>query len=210
MTLRLAEAAQRQDLAVFVERALRLDDAAVIRLRTRADGRVWVWVVTGLGVLAGRVVAGSVYPADLSCGADTLLRGLRSPDGPDHIDPGLPMDSGWRGTLPPETGFAHLDDVPVSVVVDLARSGSDLARQHSGPLGPPASLLDQDVLQVSSGGIGVAVPMRCVLAMAAMGFLPEAAAGGDVIRVRALPGWLRLDARFGSVFCRRGDPALLL
>jgi hypothetical protein len=28
--------------------------------------------------------------------------------------------------------------------------------------------------------------------------------------VRILPTWLRLDARFGSVYRRRGDPALLL
>lgn len=29
---------------------------------------------------------------------------------------------------------------------------------------------------------------------------------GDVVWVRALPAWLRIDARFGSVFRRRGDP----
>ena len=210
MTLRLTDPAHRNDLAVFLERALRLDEAAVVRLRTRADGLVGVWVGTGLGVLAGRVVAGSVRPADLACGADALLRGLRSPVDADHIDPGLPMDSGWRGALPPEAGFVHLDDVPAGLVADLARRGSELARQHRGPLGPPASLLDQNVLHVSSGGTGADVPMRCVLALTAMGFLPDATAAGEVVRVRALPGWLRLDARYGSVFRRRGDPALLL
>ncbi|MFM8597560.1 MAG: hypothetical protein ACKOB8_00905 [Mycobacterium sp.] len=210
MTLRLADPAHRQDLVVFVERALRMDEAAVIRLRTRNDGLVGVWVSTGLGVLAGRVVAGGVRPADLSCGADLLLRGLRGATGSTDIDPGPPMHSGWRGALPPEAGFVHLDDVPAHVVGELARSGAELARQHRGPVGPAASLLDQEVLQVNSGATGVAVPMRCVLALAAMGFLPEPAGAGDVVRVRALPGWLRLDARFGSVFRRRGDPALLL
>ena len=126
------------------------------------------------------------------------------------------MDSAWRGVLPPETGFAHLDDVPVPVLVDLARRGADLAREHGSAHGPPASLLDQEVLQVGSGPSAVGVPMRCVLALAAMRFLPdialEAAPGvaEDVVRVRVLPAWLRIDARFGSVFRRRGDPATVL
>ena len=32
----------------------------------------------------------------------------------------------------------------------------------------------------------------------------------EIIRVRALPTWLRVDARFGSVYRRRGQPALML
>ena len=34
--------------------------------------------------------------------------------------------------------------------------------------------------------------------------------GSVLRRVRALPAWLRIDARFGSVYRRRGDPALVL
>jgi hypothetical protein len=44
-----------------------------------------------------------------------------------------------------------------------------------------------------------------------MGFLPQPADGADeIIRVRVLPTWLRVDARFGSVYRRRGGPALLV
>ena len=132
------------------------------------------------------------------------------------IDPGYPMDSGWRGVLPPETGFIHLDDVPVSELIELARRGADLARDHGSAHGPPASLLNQEVLRVGIGSAAVGVPMRCVLALAAMRFLPEIApeispgSGPDMVRVRALPAWLRIDARFGSVFRRRGDAAVVL
>jgi hypothetical protein len=59
----------------------------------------------------------------------------------------------------------------------------------------------------------VGVPMRCVFALTAMGFLPqssEAVDADEIVRVRALPAWLRIDARFGSVYRRRGDPALVL
>jgi hypothetical protein len=31
-----------------------------------------------------------------------------------------------------------------------------------------------------------------------------------VVRVRVLPTWLRVDARFGTVYRRRGDPAVVL
>jgi hypothetical protein len=55
--------------------------------------------------------------------------------------------------------------------------------------------------------------MRCVFALTAMGFLPqspEAIDADEIIRVRILPAWLRVDARFGSVYRRRGHPALVL
>lgn len=204
----IADAGERNDLAVFADRALRLDAAAVIRLRTRADGLIGAWVVTGFDALAARAVAGRVRPTDITCAADRLLSGLRATDQTGFYDYGYSMDSAWRTGLPPETGFVHVDDVPESALADLARRGAELAREHAGPQGPPASLLDQDVLDVRGSGVQVSVPMRAVLALAAMRFLSDAEDG--VVRVRALPGWLRLDARYGSVFRRRGDPALLL
>jgi hypothetical protein len=209
----LADAAHREDLATFVERALRLDDAAVIRLRERDDGVLVAWAATGFDVLASRVVAGRVRPTDLSAGADALVRGLGAMDSSGHVDPGFPMDSAWRGALPPDSGFAHLDDVPARVVLDLAQQGVALAKEHSSSHGPPASLLDQEVLAVSSEHGDVAIPMRCVFALTAMGFLPndpESLPADEIVRVRALPAWLRIDARFGSVYRRRGDPALVL
>ena len=75
------------------------------------------------------------------------------------------------------------------------------------------SLLDQEVIQVSSPEGSVGVPMRCVFALTAMGFLPqssEAVDADEIVRVRVLPAWLRIDARFGSVYRRRGDPVLVL
>ncbi|MGV0794177.1 hypothetical protein [Mycolicibacterium sp. XJ1819] len=198
----------RDDLAAFVDRALRLDEAAVIRLRERSDGLLAAWVATGFDVLATRVVRGRVKPADLSAGADALAAGLAAvgPDG--RVEPGFPMDSAWRGALPPETGFVHLDDVPARVVQDLAQRGADLAKEHSSAHGPPASMLDQEVVSVSSGESSVGIPMRCVFALTAMGFLPPAA--DEIVRVRALPTWLRIDARFGSVYRRRGHISVLL
>jgi hypothetical protein len=206
-------AAHRADLAAFVERAARLDPAAVIRLRARAGGLVTAWAATGFDVLASRVVAGSLRPDDLSVGADELARGLVAVDRSGYVNPGFPMDSAWRGGLPPDSGFTHLDDVPARLMLDLAQRGAQLAKEHGSAQGPPVSLLDQEVIRVSSADVSVGVPMRCVFALTAMGFLPqssEAVDADEIVRVRTLPAWLRIDARFGSVYRRRGDPALVL
>ena len=206
-------AAHRADLAAFAERAARLDAATVVRLRTRSPGEFTAWAATGLDVLASRVVAGIVRPDDLSVGADELARGLAAVDSTGYVNPGFPMDSAWRGALPPDSGFAHLDDVPARLMLDLAQRGAQLAKEHSSAQGPPVSLLDQEVIQVSSAEGSVGVPMRCVFALTAMGFLPqssEAVGADEIVRVRVLPTWLRIDARFGSVYRRRGDPVLVL
>lgn len=202
----------RADLATFLDRALRLDGAAVVRLRERSDGRAVAWVATGLEVLAGRVVSGRVRPSDLSAAADALAAGLSSAAG-GYVDPGFAMDSAWRGGLPPEDGFVHVDDVPARVMLDLAQHGGALAREHGSAHGPPASLLDQEVIAVSSGDFTVGVPMRCVFALTAMGFLPQTGnevSEDEIVRVRAHPSWLRIDARFGSVYRRRDSAALTL
>lgn len=205
--------AHRLDLAAFADRALRLDDAAIIRLRTRSPGVLTAWVATGFDVLASRVVAGELRPGDLSVGADALAHGLSAMDATGYVDPGFAMDSAWRGALPPESGFTHLEDIPAREVLDLAQRGARLAKEHSSSHGPPVSLLDQEVIQVSTADVQVGLPMRCVFALTGMGFLPQSAESvgtEEIIRVRILPTWLRIDARFGSVYRRRGDPALLL
>ena len=205
--------AHRTDLATFVDHALRLDDAAVIRLRARSDGMLTAWLATGFDVLASRSVVGKMRPDDLSVAADALARGLSAMDDSGYIDPGFAMDSAWRGALPPESGFTHLEDIPARVMLDLAQRGAQLAKEHGSSHGPPVSLLDQEVIRVSSADISVGLPMRCVFALTAMGFLPQspdAIDADEMIRVRILPTWLRVDARFGSVYRRRGDPPLLL
>ncbi len=148
--------------------------------------------------------------AELRDRADALAAGLAAmaPDG--RVEPGFPMDSAWHGALPPQTGFGHLDDVPARVVLDLAEQGGALAKEHSSAHGPPVSLLDQNVMSVSAGEDSVGIPMRCVFALTAMGFLPQTLAEDEIVRVRAHPMWLRIDARFGSVYRRRGTPAVVL
>ncbi|NLU63120.1 hypothetical protein HCA61_12710 [Rhodococcus sp. HNM0563] len=208
----LAGESDRTDLAAFLTRALRLDEAAVVRLRRRGDDVLSAWIMTGFDVLAARIVRGTVHPADLCVAADSLRTALTASLGTAKaIDPGWAMDSAWRGALPPDEGFAHVDDVPARVLVELAQQGVALTRD-AGAQGPPASLLAQEVLEVSGGETVVGVPMRMVFALGAMGFVPTTGrdsmaaddiAADEVVRVRASNTWIRLDARYGSVYLRR-------
>ena len=85
----------------------------------------------------------------------------------------------------------------------LTERGLALARENAGPLGPPASLLDQTVLTVTgAAGPPVRIPMRCLFALSGMGFV-GAGDAGETVRVSATSSWLRLDAHYGAVVRRR-------
>ncbi|WP_280234554.1 hypothetical protein [Nocardia cyriacigeorgica] len=207
--LYVVDPAERENLATFLGRALRLDPAVVVRLRRRGERWVSAWVATGFETLAARTVVAELGVDDVTVGADLVLAGLASGS---PIDLGYSMDSAWRGALPPDTGFTHIDDVPARTLVELAEQGADLAKEHGSGHGPPASLLDQPVLTVSGDSVQVQVPMRVVFALTAMDFIPHSGERADsrripsaeIVRVRASRTWLRLDARYGSVARRLG------
>ncbi|WP_227999185.1 hypothetical protein [Nocardia australiensis] len=213
--LEVSDPAERENLATFLTRALRLDPAAVVRMRRRGDRLVSAWVATGFEVLAVRTVAAGLGVDDVTVGGDLVLAGLAAGG---SIDLGYGMDSAWRGALPPADGFAHVDDVPARTLVELAEQGVQLAKEHGSGHGPPASLLDQTVLTVSDADTRVQVPMRVVFALTAMDFIPHSgdkAESGriqptEIVRVRATKTWLRIDARFGSVARRRSGAIPLL
>ncbi|NEW40715.1 hypothetical protein GV794_01565 [Nocardia cyriacigeorgica] len=207
--LYVGDPAERENLATFLGRAIRLDPAVVVRLRRRGERWVSAWVATGFETLAARTVVAELGVDDVTVGADTVLAGLASGS---PIDLGYSMDSAWRGALPPDTGFTHIDDVPARTLVELAEQGADLAKEHGSGHGPPASLLDQTVLTVSGDVAQVQVPMRVVFALTAMDFIPHSGERADsrrippaeIVRVRASNTWLRIDARYGSVARRLG------
>ncbi|MBL8927920.1 MAG: hypothetical protein JNM77_17075 [Pseudonocardia sp.] len=198
--LHIADPDGRGDLGTFVGRVVRLDQTAVVRLLGSASGRVTAWASTPFDVLATRSVPGTLEPTDVTTFAAALLSAL-SVDRADTVDPG----SGglWQGLLPPAGGWAVADTVPAAELESLTERGLALAREHAGPLGPPASLLDQTVLTVTgAAGPPVRIPMRCLFALSGMGFV-GAGEPGETVRVSATSSWLRLDARYGAVVRRR-------
>jgi len=195
--LRVPDAAERSDLGAFVARVVRLDAAAIVRLRLGA-GTVTAWASTPFDVLATRTVHGELTPADLTVPASALLTALAVVRA-DTVDPGT--GGLWPGDLPPESGWSNVDVVPAAELEAVTERGLAVARENAGPLGPPASLLDQTVLTVAGEGGTVKVPLRCLFALSGMGFV-----GGpddEPVRVSATGSWLRLDARYGAVVRRR-------
>lgn len=221
--LRLATAGDRRDTAAFLARAVRVDDSGVIRLKQRSDGAVGLWVRTGFDVLATRSVFGTVEPADVVGDAGALAAALADAGTSDTSDEpysvGFALPAAWRGALPAASGYLHLDDVPARELIALARKGTQVARDESGALGPASSLLDQEVIEVSAEDTPdrrAGITMRAVFALTAMGFVRdaqgreisedspvEAIAAGEPVRVRSSAAWIRVDARFGSVYQRR-------
>jgi hypothetical protein len=209
--LAVPDPADRDDLGAFTARIVRLDPTALVRLRgegrdgsDRACRYVTAWAATPFDALATRSVPGTVDPRDVTVAASTLLTAL-AVDRAATVDPG-PAVPAHVGDLPPSEGWAVVDDVPAAELDALAERGLAMARENAGPLGPPASLLDQTVLTVQGQGPPVKVPLRCLFALSGMGFLgsgPAGAPGDDTVRVSATGSWLRLDARFGAVVRRR-------
>jgi len=194
--LSIPDADERGDLGAFVARVVRLDPAAAARLRAGA-GTVTAWASTPFDVLATRTVHGHVDPSDVTVSANALLTAL-AVEKAATVDPGV--GGLWPGDLPPDTGWSLVDVVPAAEIDALTERGLAVARENAGPLGPPTSLLDQNVLTVSApAGPTVKVPLRCLFALSGMGFV-----GGDGdVRVSATGGWLRLDAHYGAVVRRR-------
>lgn len=199
--LRMSDQGGRDDLGAFTARVVRLDAAALVRLRGR-DGRLDVWAQTPFDALVTRSAAAELVPADLTVSAADLLAALTVARC-ERIDPGRPADGLWRAALPPRAGWRPLDEVPSAELEALSDRGIALARENPGPGGqPPATLLEQIVLTVTGEGITVGVPMRCLFALSGMGFLDSADAE-DRVRISATGAWLRLDARYGAVVRRR-------
>jgi hypothetical protein len=203
--LTVPDAAERSDLGAFIARVVRLDQMAAVRLRA-VDDRVVAWASTPFDALATRSVHGVLDPADVTVPAIGLLTAL-TVDRAGTVDPGT--GGLWQGELPPEDGWRPVDEVPAAELEGLTERGLALARENAGPLGPPASLLDQTVLTVTAeSGPAVKVPLRCLFALSGMGFL---GGEGGAVRVSATGTWMRLDARYGAVVRRRitGLPLLV-
>jgi hypothetical protein len=207
--LHVPDTAERDDLGAFTARVVRLDQAALIRLKA-GEGRVAAWAATPFDVLVTRAVRGELYPADLTVSGNELLAALAVVRDA-RVEPGRPEDARWRAELPGTEGWRVVEDVPAAELEVLADRGIALARehgvQHADPHGssataPPAGLLDQTVLTATGDGMRVQVPLRCLFALSGMGFLGGGAAA-DKVRISANDSWLRLDARYGAVVRRR-------
>lgn len=196
-------------LRALLSRATGLDASAAVRLRQHDATQVEVFVTTPFDVVVARRCEGTVGRDGAVVSAQALLDALHTaPDPLGHeggveLDLGPARDPSWPGALPPEQGFQEIDSLPVDVVRELADKGRQLARQFSGPMGPPKSLLNQTVLTVENAQTQVEIPMRMIFACTSLGLIPGFAASLEIprhLRVAGKGRWVRLDAPYGSVY----------
>jgi len=193
-------------LISLLQRAVALQDRAMARFSTVSDAAVDVFVTTPFAVIASRRVAGSCSRD----GAAVLVSDLLD-DATDTTMTAVAMDAGWgMGALPPVAGFELLDEIPADVVQRLSDQGRALARQFSGPLGPPQSLMDQAVITVNDD---TEIPMRLVFTLTALGLIPGMDAPAAIprhLRISRNSRWVRVDAPFGSAYHSSGINLLSL
>lgn len=203
--------------AALARRVLRLDDAALVRVRNRAGERpvAEFFYSTPLGcIIAVRLPGASVGPSDdgATVTAKECLAGLEA-------DPragiGQRLDLLWAGALPPQQGYTELDSVPGDALRSLHQAFRAEAGRASGPAGLPPSLLDQALLEVSaaSSGQGPAASTaravltgRIIAALGAAGLIAVPASDLkklDYLRVSVSPAWNRVDTIHGSLYAPR-------
>ncbi|MDC7108815.1 MULTISPECIES: hypothetical protein [Corynebacterium] len=195
-------------LTALLSRALALDAQASARIQEVGEGQLDVFVTTPFDAIASRRTSGSTTHPGATVSARAMLDALKA--GAAEVGPA--RDAAWPGALPPASGFIAREEVPIGVARRLADEGRNLARQFSGPAGPPRSLLDGVVLTADADSDApVEIPMRMIFACTALGLIPGFEAPAEIprhMRVATSGSWVRLDAPFGSVY-RSTRPKLL-
>lgn len=190
-------------LQALLARAVGIESTASARFRQLSPDTVDVFVTTPFEVTAARRITGVAGRDGATVGANDLLQALVA--GTSEIGPA--RDANWPGSLPPTHGFTLVDDLPVTVVRQLADQGQALARQFSGPMGPPSSLMDQEVISLDGNAKTAAIQMRTIFTCTSLGLIPGFAAADDIprhLRVSVNGRWTRVDAPFGTVYHSSG------
>lgn len=200
----------RQDLATFLGRALRLSPDAYVRIRTHhADvRRVVVWVVV-LGVVARRDFGARLDGVqDITVSAHALnVAVAQSVTREQGATLPRPRDDEWRASLPPATGWEHREDLPAGSLREAVDTSA-------------ASLKDADATMMAAAGEAMLsltvisltddtgarerldLPLRLVLAATRMGYLPDVDQDADIVRIATRGPWTVLATPAGAVFRR--------
>jgi hypothetical protein len=193
------------DAGAFLARLVRLDPAALVRLRPVPEaGRTALWARLPWDVLVVRTVAG-VAPGDVTVAAGELLAELAA----DRA--GLPRrrDDGWRWPLPPAASRA-VEALPAEEVRRIATAAAGTLREAAthgvagravGQRALRDALLDHVAVVVSpddAPDAPVEVPQRLVQGLVRMGFL-----GAGDVQVRIAGRWVGLVGPHGAAWSRK-------
>lgn len=198
------------DAGAFLVRLVRLDPAALVRVRPVRDapGRAELWAILPFDVAVARPVP-IVSAADRTVAAGELLRSLS--------DPGAGVarrDEAWRWPLPSGPG-RELERIPERELARVAQAAGQTLRDAAthGVAGRAVgerilrdALLDHVAITVTGpGDERVDVPQRLVQAVVRMGFLQRETReyltqGETLVTVRRANRWIGLVASYGSAW----------
>jgi hypothetical protein len=201
------------DAGAYLARLVRLDAAALVRLRPAGDSTVALWARLPFDALVTRRVRAD-FAEDRTVRAADLLAVL-SAGGAE-----LPSrrDTEWRWPLPSGPGRV-VERLPVAEVRRLGTAAATTLREavSGGVGGRPVgervlrdALLDHvAVVVITDDGERVDLPQRLVQAVIRMGFVGPAegpAPTGETAEVRLAGGWVGLAGPYGTGWLRRSSP----
>ncbi|SEL65613.1 hypothetical protein [Streptacidiphilus jiangxiensis] len=221
--LRLAAPQEAAPLADFLERLLRYDRAAAVRLQT-AGTTLAVFARIPLGQSGPLVVRTALlarpYALDVTVSAGQWLEELdraAHDSGTDSVADASGVDTAvalppsvtgpsWAGLLPPRSGWEHVEDLPtaplaaaVAAAIGEFRTAAEAAR--SGDVQGGDALAEAIwSRRVHPSGLTV----RALHAAHLTGLLRQS----PQVALHRHPAWLRLTAPRGAVAVRRSTPGL--
>lgn len=206
--LRLVGPDEAADLGAYLERLLRFDKAAAVRV-VAADSAVGVYGRPPFEVLTLRTLR-LTTPAtfDVTLSAGQLLDGIGS-DGTVQVPAPLVGATKWTGFLPPRAGWSPVGTSTVSVVSTAALKGIGEFKERAEAIPDSErtrAAVDAIAADIWDRPLDHGLPLRAAHAARAMAFLGPTQAAE--VGVSASGRWLRLDAPFGIVVLRTGSGLL--
>ncbi|MEU2081373.1 hypothetical protein ABZ569_05665 [Streptomyces albus] len=198
-----ADPGEAAGLADFLERLLRWEKNAAVRIRA-GGGVAGVFAKPArfevLAVRTGRLL--EPVELDVTVAAGELLERVEE----ERESVGVPSavtGPSWAGVLPPRGGWQEFARVPVDAVGSVAAAAVGEFRQRAEKLPPERrgrQTLDALAEEIWSRPLGrTGLPLRAAHAAHALGFLR----GSEPVVLLEAGAWLRLRTVYGSVAVRR-------
>ncbi|MFG2328699.1 hypothetical protein ACGFMM_03660 [Streptomyces sp. NPDC048604] len=202
--LHFADAREAADLAGFLQRLLRYDRAAAVRLQAGGGALAVFGRPPSFEVLAIRTarLVDEALALDVTVSAGELLEGIEESAGK-AVVPEAVTGPPWAGVLPPRGGWRSVEGVPPGAELRAAVAAAvaefrtrDEALPEERRTRAERDRIGREIWSRTVAGTGL--PLRAVHAAQSLGFLP-----GDVpVTVLAAGPWLRLRTPYGSVAVR--------
>jgi hypothetical protein len=209
MTLQFSDSKDLSDLASYLERAKRLDEQGLVKLRAFSDVlAVYVApIYSGSLVSDGPTVLGlrtirlaKNHEVDAAFEISSVLE--RIPQVGEDLVLALPPNTkraAWVGISPPRVGWEPGEKIPQSQITQWAKEGiAEVANTLPESIG--SAIAARVRLQIWGKSVGLShnFPSAAAFALAGLGFMEP----NEEIQVFRTKGWVRLSTRHGHVLSK--------